>query len=99
MTIPAFLVLIHILYYRSCFNFAKFFIQEISPFVSIAFSFLHCRQSSLNSFQVLTGADLSNAHFEVGCLNATKYDLTSLRVLGSVGEPINSEAWNWYYTV
>ncbi len=24
------------------------------------------------------------------------YDLSSLRVLGSVGEPINEEAWNWY---
>ena len=23
---------------------------------------------------------------------------TSLRLLGSVGEPINPEAWNWYYT-
>ena len=25
-----------------------------------------------------------------------KHDLSSLRVLGSVGEPINPEAWNWY---
>ncbi|MGB5172256.1 acetate--CoA ligase [Eudoraea sp.] len=25
-----------------------------------------------------------------------KYDLSSLRVLGSVGEPINEEAWHWY---
>jgi len=25
-----------------------------------------------------------------------KYDLSSLKVLGSVGEPINLEAWNWY---
>jgi acetyl-CoA synthetase len=25
-----------------------------------------------------------------------KYDLSSLRVLGSVGEPINPEAWMWY---
>ncbi|SDE39745.1 acetate--CoA ligase [Glycomyces harbinensis] len=25
-----------------------------------------------------------------------RYDLTSLRVLGSVGEPINPEAWMWY---
>jgi acetyl-CoA synthetase len=25
-----------------------------------------------------------------------KFDLTSLRVLGSVGEPINPEAWIWY---
>ena len=28
-----------------------------------------------------------------------KFDLTSLRVLGSVGEPINPEAWIWYRTV
>ncbi|HQW20683.1 MAG TPA: acetate--CoA ligase [Rhodocyclaceae bacterium] len=27
-----------------------------------------------------------------------KYDLSSLRILGSVGEPINPEAWMWYYT-
>lgn len=27
------------------------------------------------------------------------YDLSSLRLLGSVGEPINPEAWIWYYTV
>lgn len=26
-------------------------------------------------------------------------DLSSLRILGSVGEPINPEAWMWYYTV
>ncbi|WP_300290704.1 acetate--CoA ligase [Nitrosomonas sp.] len=28
-----------------------------------------------------------------------QYDLSSLRLLGSVGEPINPEAWMWYYTV
>ncbi|HUJ01222.1 MAG TPA: acetate--CoA ligase [Usitatibacter sp.] len=26
-----------------------------------------------------------------------KYDLGSLRILGTVGEPINPEAWMWYY--
>lgn len=26
----------------------------------------------------------------------TPYDLSSLKVLGTVGEPINSEAWHWY---
>ena len=26
-----------------------------------------------------------------------KYDLSSLRLLGSVGEPINPEAWTWYH--
>lgn len=29
----------------------------------------------------------------------TKYDRSSLRVLGSVGEPINPEVWKWYYEV
>uniref|UniRef100_A0A672IYV4 Acetyl-coenzyme A synthetase n=1 Tax=Salarias fasciatus TaxID=181472 RepID=A0A672IYV4_SALFA len=26
-----------------------------------------------------------------------KYDLSSLRILGTVGEPINPEAWQWYH--
>jgi acetyl-CoA synthetase len=30
---------------------------------------------------------------------ADKYDLSSLRVLGTVGEPINPEAWMWYHRV
>ena len=28
-----------------------------------------------------------------------QYDLSKLRLLGSVGEPINPEAWIWYHTV
>jgi acetyl-CoA synthetase len=30
-------------------------------------------------------------------LHPKKYDLSSLRLLGSVGEPINPEAWIWYH--
>jgi len=30
---------------------------------------------------------------------ANKRDLSSLRILGTVGEPINPEAWMWYYNV
>ncbi|MFT7578441.1 MAG: acetyl-CoA synthetase [Myxococcota bacterium] len=29
----------------------------------------------------------------------TRYDRSSLRVLGTVGEPINPDAWRWYYDV
>ena len=29
----------------------------------------------------------------------SKYNLNSLKVLGTVGEPINEEAWNWYNEV
>ncbi len=30
-------------------------------------------------------------------IHPKRYDLSSLRILGSVGEPINPEAWIWYY--
>jgi acetyl-CoA synthetase len=30
---------------------------------------------------------------------ANRHDLSSLRLLGSVGEPINPEAWKWYHAV
>jgi len=31
--------------------------------------------------------------------NVIKHDRSSLRVLGTVGEPINEEAWEWYYNI
>ncbi len=36
---------------------------------------------------------------KAGADQPAKYDLSKLRVLGTVGEPINPEAWMWYYTV
>jgi acetyl-CoA synthetase len=37
------------------------------------------------------------AHMKEGHQHAEKHDLSSLRLLGSVGEPINPEAWMWYH--
>ena len=37
------------------------------------------------------------AHMKWGPEYAHKHDLSSLRLLGSVGEPINPEAWIWYH--
>ncbi len=37
------------------------------------------------------------AFIKWGDEHVTKYDLSSLRLLGSVGEPINPEAWMWYH--
>ena len=34
-----------------------------------------------------------------GVEHPSKHDLSSLRLLGSVGEPINPEAWVWYWKV
>ena len=37
------------------------------------------------------------AHMKWGPEHAAAHDLSSLRLLGSVGEPINPEAWVWYH--
>jgi len=39
------------------------------------------------------------AFIKAGEEHVKKHDLSSLRVLGSVGEPINPEAWMWYHRV
>ena len=36
------------------------------------------------------------AHMKWGPEYAARHDLSSLRLLGTVGEPINPEAWEWY---
>jgi acetyl-CoA synthetase len=37
------------------------------------------------------------SHMKWGPEHAAKHELSSLRLLGSVGEPINPEAWVWYH--
>jgi acetyl-CoA synthetase len=39
------------------------------------------------------------SHMKWGPEHAEKHDLSSIRLLGSVGEPINPEAWMWYREV
>jgi len=39
------------------------------------------------------------AFMKVGEEHPKKHDLSSLRLLGTVGEPINPEAWMWYHRV
>ncbi|MEO1237634.1 MAG: acetate--CoA ligase, partial [Planctomycetota bacterium] len=39
------------------------------------------------------------AFMKWGDEHVTKHDLSSLKVLGTVGEPINPEAWVWYHEV
>ncbi len=36
---------------------------------------------------------------KVGEVWPEKYDLSSLRILGSVGEPLNPEAFEWFYSI
>lgn len=50
---------------------------------------------SVNIFY--TAPTVIRALMRFGSEPVKKYDITSLRILGSVGEPINPEAWNWYF--
>ena len=47
--------------------------------------------------QFYTAPTAIRAFMKWGDEHPRKHDLTSLKVLGTVGEPINPEAWMWYY--
>ena len=46
---------------------------------------------------IYTSPTAIRMHMKFGEQWAQKHNLTSLRLLGSVGEPINPEAWMWYF--
>jgi acetyl-CoA synthetase len=56
-----------------------------------------CEKHKVNIFY--TAPTAIRALMGVGNEPVEKCDLSSLRLLGSVGEPINPEAWQWYYEV
>ncbi len=53
-----------------------------------------CEKHKVNQFY--TAPTAIRALMGKGPEFVTKYDLSDLKVLGTVGEPINPEAWNWY---
>ncbi|SFP72018.1 acetate--CoA ligase [Tranquillimonas alkanivorans] len=56
-----------------------------------------CEKHKVNQFY--TAPTAIRALMGKGNEPVEKYDLSSLKVLGTVGEPINPEAWNWYNEV
>ncbi|CTQ74092.1 acetate--CoA ligase [Roseibium alexandrii] len=56
-----------------------------------------CEKHKVNIFY--TAPTAIRALMGAGDDFVNKSDLSSLRLLGSVGEPINPEAWNWYYNI
>ena len=53
-----------------------------------------CEKHKVNQFYTAPTAIRALAKHPVELVN--KHDLSSLKVLGTVGEPINEEAWDWY---
>ena len=56
-----------------------------------------CEKHKVNQFY--TAPTAIRALMAHGTDPVTKYDLSALKLLGTVGEPINPEAWNWYNDV
>ena len=56
-----------------------------------------CEEHKVNQFY--TAPTAIRALMAQGDDWVTKYDLSSLKLLGTVGEPINPEAWNWYHNI
>ena len=56
-----------------------------------------CEKHKVNQFY--TAPTAIRALMGQGKAFVEKYDLSSIKVLGTVGEPINPEAWNWYNEV
>ncbi|MEJ6638993.1 MAG: acetate--CoA ligase, partial [Octadecabacter sp.] len=56
-----------------------------------------CAKHKVNQFY--TAPTAIRALMAAGPEWVEKHDLSDLKLLGSVGEPINPEAWNWYYNV
>ena len=48
--------------------------------------------------QLYTAPTAIRAFMKWGAEHIERHDMSSLRLLGSVGEPINPEAWVWYHT-
>ena len=48
--------------------------------------------------QLYTAPTAIRTFMKWGTTEPSSHDLSSLRVLGTVGEPINPEAWMWYHT-
>jgi len=53
-----------------------------------------CEKYKVNQFYTAPTAIRALAKHPIELVN--KYNLDSLKVLGTVGEPINEEAWDWY---
>jgi acetyl-CoA synthetase len=77
---------------------ATVFITELTPDYPDAGSYWHLIQE--NKITIFYTAPTAIRMFmKMGESWPNKYNLNSLRIIGSVGEPLNPEAFEWYYHV
>eukprot|EP00455_Lapot_gusevi_P044531 TRINITY_DN5572_c0_g1_i1.p1 TRINITY_DN5572_c0_g1~~TRINITY_DN5572_c0_g1_i1.p1 ORF type:complete len:664 (+),score=141.62 TRINITY_DN5572_c0_g1_i1:76-2067(+) len=87
----------YIVYGPLC-NGATTFMFESTPFYPTPTRYWDCVQR--HGINILyTAPTVIRALMKFGKDPVQQHDRSSLRILGSVGEPINPEAWRWYFNV
>ena len=77
---------------------ATVFISELTPDYQDAGSYWHLiEEQKITIFY--TAPTAIRMFMKMGEVWPNKYNLSSLRIIGSVGEPLNPEAFEWYYHV
>jgi acetyl-CoA synthetase len=87
----------YIVYGPLCNGATSFMFEGIPTYPDAGRYWDMVERHRINSFY--TAPTAIRAIAKEGDAHPRKYDRSSLRVLGSVGEPINPEAWRWYYEV
>lgn len=87
----------YIVYGPLCNGATSFMFEGIPTYPDAGRYWDMVSRHKINSFY--TAPTAIRAIAKEGDAHPKKYDRSSLRVLGSVGEPINPEAWRWYYEV
>jgi acetyl-CoA synthetase len=85
----------YIVYGPLCNGATTFMFEGIPTYPDAGRYWDMVQRHGINSFY--TAPTAIRAVAKEGAELPRKYDRSSLRVLGSVGEPINPEAWRWYY--
>ena len=84
--------------YAPLLNGAKILLYEGVPtYPTPARMWQICKEHQVNI--LYTSPTLIRSLMKLGNKYINKEDTTSLRLLASVGEPINKEAWEWYFKV
>jgi acetyl-CoA synthetase len=87
----------YIVYGPLCNGATSFMFEGIPTYPDAGRYWDMVQRHGINSFY--TAPTAIRAIAKDGDELVSKYDRKSLRVLGSVGEPINPEAWRWYFEV
>ncbi len=87
----------YIVYGPLCNGFTSIMFEGVPTFPDAGRFWQVCAKFKVNQFY--TAPTAIRSLIMKGDEWVNKHDLSSLKVLGSVGEPINPEAWIWYYKV